>query len=432
MSDVDVQVVVVGAGLSGLVAARRLQQEGVDVVVLESADRVGGRSMSVTTALGSRLDLGGQWIGHDHHRVKLLAAELGLTEFRMRTPAAPALRHGPRRLPYLAPSSLLAVLVLAVAALLGWRGAPRRWTSLSVDRALRRVPCRRTRRLLEVIALISWTADLDRVSVFTAAQMIRAQGGVRTMLSTKGGAQEGLLVEGAGSLAERIAADLGHRVHLGEPVLALDRDETGVTVRTPARTLRAVKVVVSVPPPIAHRIEHQPPLPEDRVRAEKQTFMGSVYKAIAVYPDPWWRARGDAELIDLGDPGCAVFDSSPPDGPGHLCFLVGGAEARSLDALTEAERRALLLGAAAAHLGADALEPAGWHEKAWHVDEHVGGGYLALPDLGAGREVWPPPSAALGHLHWAGTESAVDHPGYLDGAIEAGERAAGEVLGDLR
>lgn len=78
-SATDVTVVVVGAGISGLTAARELHRRGVDVVVLEAADRIGGRTMCETTALGSTVDLGGQWIGHDHHRLTTLADELGLT-----------------------------------------------------------------------------------------------------------------------------------------------------------------------------------------------------------------------------------------------------------------------------------------------------------------------------------------------------------------
>ena len=72
-------VAIVGAGLSGLIAARELRRRGIGLLLLEATDRTGGRTMSETTALGSRVDLGGQWIGHDHHRIAALAAELGAT-----------------------------------------------------------------------------------------------------------------------------------------------------------------------------------------------------------------------------------------------------------------------------------------------------------------------------------------------------------------
>ncbi len=77
-------------------------------------------------------------------------------------------------------------------------------------------------------------------------------------------------------------------------------------------------------------------------------------------------------------------------------------------------------------------EPVDWHEKAWHLDEFVGGGYMALPKAGATDGGYPMAATPIGRLHWAGTETAVDHPGYLDGAIEAGLRAAAEVDAQLR
>ena len=87
-------VAIVGAGMSGLIAARDLQRQGIDVLVLEAADRVGGRTLAETSALGSRLDLGGQWIGQGHHRFEQLADELGATRFQMHTPKAPAIIDG--------------------------------------------------------------------------------------------------------------------------------------------------------------------------------------------------------------------------------------------------------------------------------------------------------------------------------------------------
>ncbi len=424
-------VVVVGAGLSGLIAARELNRRGLDVIVLEAADRVGGRALAETSALGSRLDLGGQWIGHDHHRVMALADELGLTRFPMHTGALPGVIDGPRRLSPASPSVLLAALVLAGVGALSWIGTPERWNTLTLDTWLRKLPRRRPRRLLEVVALISWTADLDRSSVHAMAKMIRNQGGLRTILATSGGAQEALLSEGVGTIADRLAAELGPRVRTGQRVTSIVRESHGVTVRTASGDLRATKAIVTVPPPMARRIAHQPPLPPERVELERNTYMGSVYKAIAVYERPFWRHRKGGEFVVLDDPGSAVFDSSAPGGPGHLCVLVAGAEARGLDQLDAAGRREAVLGPLTAHIGPEVLEPLSWHEKSWHLDEHAGGGYLALPNPGTTDGFLPMPSSPAGGLHWAGTETASEHAGYLEGAIESGERAAREVIAAL-
>ncbi len=74
-------VVVVGAGLSGLSAAQALADAGREVVVLEARDRVGGRLLNATLGDGTTVDVGGQWVGSDHARVQRLAAELGIEIF---------------------------------------------------------------------------------------------------------------------------------------------------------------------------------------------------------------------------------------------------------------------------------------------------------------------------------------------------------------
>lgn len=314
--DPDATVVVVGAGLSGLTAARELHRRGVDVLVLESADRTGGRAMAETTALGSRLDLGGQWIGHDHHRIMALAAELGATRYPMHTGTAPQVIDGGRRLPLASPSVLPAGAALAGVGVLSLTGTSERWNDTTVDACLRKVPGRVSRRLLEVIASISWTADLDRYSVHAMARMVRQQGGLRTILSTRGGAQDSLLVEGVGTLTDRLAAELGARVRTGHRVTRLVRDAHGVTVHTGAGTFRAARSIVTVPPPVAARIEHHPPLPADRAALERNTYMGSVYKAVAVFERPFWRDRGGPSSWCSTPPGARCSTPGRPAGRG--------------------------------------------------------------------------------------------------------------------
>ena len=74
----DADVVVIGAGLAGLAAARHLQQQGWSVLVLEATDRVGGRVRDAALPDGGAVELGAQWVGRDHAAVHALADELGL------------------------------------------------------------------------------------------------------------------------------------------------------------------------------------------------------------------------------------------------------------------------------------------------------------------------------------------------------------------
>ena len=80
-ADRECEVVVVGAGFAGLSAARTLARNGIDVVVVEARDRVGGRSWTETSAAGHQFDRGGQWIGPTQHHLQSLADELGAETF---------------------------------------------------------------------------------------------------------------------------------------------------------------------------------------------------------------------------------------------------------------------------------------------------------------------------------------------------------------
>lgn len=429
---INTTVAIVGAGMAGLVAARELQRAGIDVMVLEAAARIGGRVMSETSALGSRLDLGGQWIGHDHHRVAALAAELGASAFKMHSPLLPGVIDGARKLSFLSPAVLAALPALATVAALSLRQDSTAWNLTPVSAWLDKLRWQRTRRLLEVAAEVSWTADLDRYSVHAMLRMIRCQGGLLNMLSTRGGAQESLLVEGMGTLADRLARELHPQIRTSQRVLSIHRDDQGATLHTSQGAIRARRVIITAPPPMAARITHQPPLPAERLAVEQNSVMGSVYKAVAIYEQPFWRARHDAEGLILDAPGCGLFDTSPPGGPGHLCMLVGGASARTLDGLDSARRREIMLRRLVPHFGDEILTPAGWHEKSWHEDECAGGGYIALPLPGSTAGLPPMPTPPTDCLHWAGAETASEHPGYIDGAIESGLRAAREVMSRLR
>ncbi|WP_454198738.1 flavin monoamine oxidase family protein [Nocardia sp. Marseille-Q1738] len=424
-------VAIIGAGFAGLTAARALQARGIDVLVLESADRVGGRALTVRSAAGTPVDLGGQWIGHDHARMTALASEFGMTLFPTHTDGRALVVEGDRRLGHMPLTMAAAGLAMLRLELMARTVTHERLDRVTVADWVGRVSSRRARRLLDVVLSEALAVDLDRVSVRALTTGIRSAGGLRVMLGTVGGAQESLLSGGAGALAEALAAELGAAVHLNRPASAITRTATAATIDTPAGTVHATRVIITAPPPIAAAIRHDPPLPPQRQLAQRNTVMGTIYKAVAVYDTPFWRDSGfSGEIVALDGPAPASFDISPPGGPGHLCFLIPGRAARALDRLTPADRRDTILAASARHLGGPAAKPLSWHEKSWHHDPHVGGGYSALPTPGFLTAITHA-AASTGPIHWAGTETAPRWTGYFEGAVQSGERAAQEVVAAL-
>ncbi|MEV0034088.1 NAD(P)/FAD-dependent oxidoreductase [Nocardia sp. NPDC050793] len=425
-------VAVIGAGFAGLAAARALRAHGIDVRVLEAADRVGGRAQTERSAAGTPVDLGGQWVGHQHARMTTLAREFGMTLFPTPEVGKAVVVDGGRRLRIGPLTAAAAGAALLRLELLARKGASSRWDEVTVADWLARVLRGRARRLVEAVLPEATACDLDRISVGALAVGIRSAGGLRVMLGTAGGAQESLLSGGAGGLAEKLAAELGSAVHLGRPATAITRSADGVTIATPAGPVRAARAIVAVPPPVAAEIRHHPPLPSERMYVQDNLRMGTIYKAIAVYDRPFWRERGlNGEIIALDGPVPASFDISPPGGPGHLCVLIPGGAAEALDRLTGAERRDTVLAAVAGQLGDAALNPLSWHEKSWHLDPYVGGGYTAIPRPGA-LDALADAARPTVPIHWAGTETASKWSGYLEGAVLSGERAADEVRAALR
>ncbi|MET8968012.1 flavin monoamine oxidase family protein [Streptomyces hydrogenans] len=431
MSDSDVDVVVVGAGYAGLIAARSLLNRGLTVQVLEAADRVGGRAMTVTSAAGTAVDLGGQWIGRDHVKMRGLADEFGVPLFPTHTHGKTLIRYRGRDV-----SMFSATGVAVGAALVRLAAAERFGLGARDDETLAmwlaKVGPRRARRLLEVTLGEVTATDPELISVRAVAEGIRSAGGVREMFGVEGGAQDALLTGGAGGLAEAVAVELGSVIRLNQSVTGIARDGGGVTVSTRYGATRARRVVVTTAPPVARAIAHRPALPEARERVQRDTFMGTVYKAVVVYDSPFWRSDGHSgELFALDGPVPSAFDVSPPGGRGHMCVLVPGQGARELDNLTEEARRGAILAELARHFGELARHPMSFHEKSWHQDKFVLGGYMAWPRPGSLEGVRTSGAEPVGRIHWAGTETSPHYSGYFEGAVLSGERVAEEVLAAL-
>lgn len=430
----NAQVIVIGAGVSGLTAAAELSRQGIDVIVLEASSRIGGRVTSVETKLGSQVDLGGQWIGKGHDRVSALIENAGGSVYKSYTRGLPNIVRDGHAISTFSPSVIVAILYLILMEITCLVYVPKSWISLTVDKAVETmVPLQVSRQILRLLVQAVSTAELNSYSMYSFAKSVRLSGGLSTMMGTEGGAQDSLAVESMGFIPKTLAKELSQKILTDAPVTQVSQSDTKVTLHTASgQEFHAQKVIITVPPPMQKNISFSPPLPTERQALQKNTRMGLVYKALAIFDKPFWRDGVGAEFLVLDDPACCVFDSTSPGGPGHLCLLVTGTPAHTFDDLDVKERQDLLLSQLVPYIGQQVLEPADWHDKSWHLDEHCGGGYLAFPVVGTSEGILPMPHEPVEDLHWAGTETAEEHPGYVEGAVQSGERAAKEVIAALR
>ncbi|WP_280333066.1 flavin monoamine oxidase family protein [Nocardia wallacei] len=459
-----VDVVVVGAGLSGLAAARRLTDAGRSVAVLEARPRVGGRTLT-GYAGGVPVDEGATLVYPTHHNVFRLARACGVDlyesnsegrfllhtngathSFRfgdsrgMRLFAIPALRPPLRAILHLAarwtalplePEAmtqlLRAIATLDELAATVPPAAP--WTAPDADHLDRRtlgswlselVPAPQARRLFEanVAGYLS-----ESTSLLYTLHFLRTWGGIGNLFATParvyrfhGGAQE---------LARALAAALTDRVILASPVQEIVQRSKGVVVRCADTEFEAKRVIVAIAPSGLRGLRFDPPLPADRVAIQQSWQPVHGRKINIVYDEPFWRQAGlsGSVLTDL-DAVPGLLDASPPDG--HLGVLAGylPAERGPADA---AERRRTVLAVCTELFGPRAAAPRHYLEKNWQDEPYGHGceGGLAVGALTTARRL---PKTPVGRVHWAGVETADAWMGFLSGAIQAGERAAAEIL----
>jgi len=446
--ELDADACVVGAGIAGLTAARRLVQAGLTVAVLEAADRVGGRVFAERLPDGTAIDRGGAWLGPGQDRAYALAAELGVGTYPTWGRGEHVLVIGgvarryrgtiPRPLGLLQVASLgIAVARLDRMARRVPLDAPwdapraRRWDARTLGGWMERnVPPGAGRDVLWWTLAGIFTSDLAEVSLLHALFLIHSHKNLTHLTSIEGGAQQDRLVGGTGALLAALCDGLGQAVRLGSPVREVSQSTAGVEVVADGCTVRARRAVIAVPPPRAARIAYAPPLPLDRAALLERMPLGAIWKIAVLYDSPWWRDDGlSGQSLDVDSPLPLTLDGcGPTTPPGILNLFSMGPAARRLSQMTPAARESTAIATLTQRFGPKAAHPTVYLEQDWTAEPWIGGGMFSRLGPGVLTEFGRALREPFGRVHWAGTETATITHGGIDGAIRSGERAAREVI----
>ncbi|WP_135230047.1 flavin monoamine oxidase family protein [Deinococcus fonticola] len=443
----DAQVIVVGAGIAGLTAARRLTQAGIQVRVLEARERVGGRTHSLRLPVtGVNVDVGGQWVGPNQPHIMALIRELGLETFPTYDAGHNLAFLGGQRLKYrglippLLPQVLLDYALLERRFLALSRRVPldAPWDTPDAERLdaqtfhtwiARHARTPQTRALMHLYAGAVFSAAPHEMSLLHALTYTAHGGGINGHTLTRGHALQERVLGGAQAISQRLADALPD-VRLQEPAARIEQDAQGVTVHTPRGAHRAAHLIVAVPPALLSGLPFEPPLPPRRTQLQQRQPMGAVIKFMVVYDRPFWRDEGLSGMV-ISDRGrvTVTFDNSPAQGsPGVLLGFIEGADAHALAGIPQDTRRDLALQDLARYFGPLARTPLETVQRDWTAEPYSGGCYGALFTPGVWTAFGPALREPVGRIHWAGAESARVWMNYMDGAVESGERAAQELL----
>jgi putrescine oxidase len=443
----ETEIAVVGAGIAGLTAASTLAREGLDVVVLEARDRVGGRTWN-TEIGGEANELGGQWVAPYQSAIHALLEDLGIELF-------PSYREGEHL--YIDPAGRTHRYQghdapLGAASERAFAEADAKLDALAKELDPEAPWEHPDAAQLDAITFEAWLGA--EVADEMAQDLLRSwlAGGFLAkpahtfsllqglwMIAGAGGTYELFqpeqclayrVVGGSQLIAIRLSERLGGRVVLDAPARGIRWSPDGVEIDAGPVQVSARAVIVAVPPNLTTAIHFSPALPAWRMRLGQSLSQGSINKILAVYETPFWRAEG------LSGQGFApyelvreVYDNSPPSASaGVLCTFLAGENAERAGRLSVADRRAKVLAGMAKYVGPRALEPADFIETDWSAQEWTRGAYGTSYGPGGLTRFGADLRRSIGPIHWACTDIAGVGHIHMEGATRSGERAARACL----
>ncbi|WP_255742732.1 flavin monoamine oxidase family protein [Neorhizobium galegae] len=413
--------IVVGAGFTGLSAALELVDAGLDVLLLEARDRVGGKVESETLPDGTRVDTGGQFFCRDMSELMGLIEENGGT---------PVMTHYDGEMIYRPPVS-------PQQGFARWQGV-----DALRDRMIATDP---DNPELAKLTVADWVARQDDVADDVRKSFLRLIKGLwcrapeevaftwlasndRRITNTYS-EMEMFLPGSLHALADQLAARLGDRLRLGTAVTGIEHSGTSVTIMAGNERLSAKRIILALPPVMIRRIPFSPALPERLQKALCAWAPGLSIKLQVSYDKPFWREHGLSGAVMWHEPqGLYACDASHDDYAGLIVF-VGGPEAQEWHKRPRAELIAFIREQLSAAFGPEGGNPRDIHVRDWVDDLWSGGAYSdVVIDLDA-RHAEDIITEGIPLIHFVSSELSPSYPGYVEGAIVAGRLAAGQVIG---
>ncbi len=430
-------MVVMGAGLAGLSAARDLAREGVDVVVLEARNRPGGRVEQTELADGRLVQLGGEVVGPFHTAYRQLAEELRLTlvpSYVAEPGVSSALLpegafHGDD-LPWLTEveredfarvEAIFCGLARTVDPDHPWSHPDAaRLDATSLDDWLRSVGATPATR--RAIALSHLSLSTDRPARWSLLAELRKQAAAGATAFYDAAVWESdRVAEGSATVALTMAEELGERIRLAADVRRLAVVSDGVRVLLEdGEEIAAAAAVCALPVGPLRDVELLGLDPERERSLRRQRSCLAAKVAIA-YEQPFWR---DAGCNGLAESEC-VFGSTWPQSEGVLSILVPPERLAGFLAAPPDISRHEILADVAALYGDEAREPVAYFTRLWGVDPYTRGYVTAwapgdLMAVGPLHGTHAPPVWFCGSDQWVA--------GYMEGAVRTGRAAAADML----
>lgn len=447
MRTLDRDVVIIGAGPSGLTAAYELRKAGKTVAVLEARDRVGGRTWSEDMD-GATIEIGGQWISPDQTGLYSLIEELGIETFE---------RYKQGSSIYMSEDGTRTVYDGADFPVGEATVAEMNKLVAEMDRLTAEVdpdaPWEHPRAAeLDMISFHHWLRSLSDDEVACNNVGLFIAGGMLTKPAHTFSALQALLMSSsAGSFTNLVDEDfildrrivgtmqgvsiavaerLGDDVFLNNPVLKLDWSDAGVTAYGADVTVNAAKVIIAVPPNLYSRISYNPPLPRRQHVTHQHQSMGLVIKVHAVYETPFWREEGlSGTCFGPSTIVQEIYDNTyHGETTGTLVGFISDLQADAMFELDEAERKDVILKGIAEYLGPKALEPKVFYLSDFGSEEWTRGAYATSYDLGGLLRFGPEQNKNVGPIYFSSSDLAGEGYQHVDGAVRMGRRTAARIV----